>query len=261
MIRSLLLIGTLLQFTLAAGPVPAQTRITIGYAPSADFAPLFAAKDKGFFEKRGIDATLTLIPVASNIPSAMVSNSVQIGMGTGSMLLQTAEGGLNLVAIGGVSRFVKGNSMVSLVARTGLKVAGAADLRGKKVGTPSFNSMLHVLFQKWLLDHKVPLKDVTMIEAQFPRMNDMLKGQLLDAAIIIEPFRSRAVAGGVGFHVADFVNESRDEVLAAFWMATVDWAKANANAVKGFREAYDEAIAWVLKNPKPLTLEKPAYGR
>lgn len=88
---ALALLGALLWSVLAFGQV---TKVNIGFSPAADFTPVFAAKDKGFFEKRGLDATLTRIPLASNIPAAIVSGSLQIGMGTGSMLVQTAEAGL-----------------------------------------------------------------------------------------------------------------------------------------------------------------------
>ena len=240
----------LLWATVAIASAHAQTKVNIGYSPAADFTPVFAAKDKGYFEKRGLDATLTRIPLASNIPAAMVSGSLQIGMGTGSMLVQTAEAGLGLVAITGASRFQKANSIVSLVARSGESIKSAGDLKGKKVGVPGLNSMLHVMLQKWLLDNNVPLAAVTMVEAPFPQMNDMLKGRTLDAAIAIEPFRARIVSGNTGYKVADYVTEIQDNMLAAFWMAKSDWAQANPKAIQAFREAYEEALAWCVQNPE-----------
>jgi len=240
---------TLILSALAATAALAQTKVNIGYSPAADFTPVFAGKDKGFFEKRGLDVTLTRIPLASNIPAAIVSDSLQIGMGTGSMLVQTAEAGLGLVALNGASRFQKSNSIVSLVARSGEKIQKPEDFKGKKVGVPGLNSMLHVMFQKWLLDNRIPLSQVTMIEAPFPQMNDMLKGGTIDAAVAIEPFRTRILSANTGYRVADYVTDVQDNVLAAFWMAKADWAKANPQAVKAFREAYDEALAWCVKNP------------
>jgi NitT/TauT family transport system substrate-binding protein len=240
----------LLWAAVAIASAHAQTKVNIGYSPAADFTPVFAAKDKGYFEKRGLDATLTRIPLASNIPAAMVSGSLQIGMGTGSMLVQTAEAGLGLVAITGASRFQKANSIVSLVARSGESIKSAGDLKGKKVGVPGLNSMLHVMLQKWLLDNNVPLAAVTMVEAPFPQMNDMLKGGTLDAAIAIEPFRARIVSGNTGYKVADYVTEIQDNMLAAFWMAKSDWAQANPKAIQAFREAYEEALAWCVQNPE-----------
>jgi NitT/TauT family transport system substrate-binding protein len=242
-------LATLMLSAIVATAALAQTKVNIGYSPAADFTPVFAAKDRGYFEKRGLDVTLTRIPLASNIPSAIVADSLQIGMGTGSMLVQTAEAGLGLVALNGASRFQKSNSIVSLVARTGEKIHKPDDFKGKKVGVPGLNSMLHVMFQKWLLDNKVPLSQVTMIEAPFPQMNDMLKGGTIDAAVAIEPFRARILSGNTGYRVADYVTDIQDNVLAAFWMAKADWAKANPQAVRAFREAYDEALDWCVKNP------------
>jgi len=237
----------------------AQTKVNIGYSPAADFTPAFAGKDKGFFEKRGLDVTLTRIALASNIPSAIVSGSVQIGMGTGSMLVQTAEAGLGLVVVNGASRFRKDNSIVSLVARTGEKIQKPEDLKGKKVGVPGLNSMLHVTFQKWLLDNQIPVAQVTMVEAPFPQMNDMLKGGTIDAALAIEPFRARILSANTGYRVADFATDVRDNMLAAFWMAKGDWARANPQAIKAFREGYEEAVAWCLKNPEEARALQTKY--
>jgi len=248
--RILVVLGMFALCALAASPASSeQTKIAVGHPPAVDFLPVFVAKENGIFEKHNLDVTVTRIPIASNIPAAIVSGSLQIGMGTGPILLQTAEGGLDLVAIGGVSRFLKTNSIVSLVARPGVKIENAGDLRGKKVGVPGLNSMLHVLFQQWLVNNKVQLAQVTMIETPFPQMKDLLKGGTLDAAIAIEPFRSRIVGDGTGVKVADYATEIQSDILAAFWMAKADWVKANPQTVRAFREAYAEAIDWCLKNP------------
>ncbi len=230
-------------------PAQAQTRLNVGYTTAADFVPLFVGKEKGIFERHKLDVTMTRIALASNVPSALVSGSLQIGMGTSPMLLQTAEGGLGLVAIAGVSRFKKSNPVAAVVARQGLKIANAGDLRGKRVGVPGLNSMFDVIFRKWLLNNKVPLNQVTFVEAAFPQMKDLLKGGTLDAVLAIEPFRSGIIRDNAGYAVTDFIGDVRDDILGAFWMATGDWAAKNAAAVRAFRDAYAEAIQYSLKNP------------
>src|SRR6185436_3892352 len=97
-------------------------------------------------------------------------------------------------------------------------IANAGDLRGKKVGVPGLRSFLHVMFQKWLLDNNVQLKEVNMVEAAFPQMKDLLAAGTLDAAIAIEPVRSRILSDSTGFKVADFVGEVNPDVLAAFYV-------------------------------------------
>lgn len=257
------LMSALIWAMLAASPAAGQqVKINLGYTSAADFVPAFVAKEKGFFEKRNLDVTLTRIQIASNVPSAIVSGSLQIGMGTAPILLQAAEGGLGLVAICGVSRFKKENPMSALVARSGEKIANAADLRGKKVGVPGLNSFFDIVFRKWLLNNKVPLNQVTFVEAAFPQMRDLLKGGTLDAVAVIEPFRAMVVGDGTGYRVADFVSEVNPDLLGAFWMTTGDWANANARAIRSFREAYAEAIAYSLQNQaEAKALEAKYLGR
>src|SRR3990170_4164743 len=81
----------------------AQTKVTVGYTAAGDFLPVFVAKEKGYFDKRNLDVTLTRISLASTIPAALVANSVQIGTGTGPGLLQAVEGGLDLLAVSGAA--------------------------------------------------------------------------------------------------------------------------------------------------------------
>lgn len=247
---------------LLAHPASAQqVKLNVGYTTAADFVPAFVAKDKGIFAKHKLDVTLTRIALASNVPSAIVSGSLQIGMGTSPMLLQTAEGGLGLVAVAGASRFKKTNPISSVLVRPGLKITNAADLRGKKVGVPGFNSMFDVLFRKWLLNNKVQLNQVTFVEAPFPQMKDLLKNGTLDAVLAIEPFRTGIVKDNAGSPVADFIGEVREDILGAFWMATAEWAGKNPQAVRAFRQAYAEAVQYALKNPgEAKALEKKYLG-
>ena len=238
-------------FACLAGPFSALAQkpaINVGYIGTAELMPLIAAKEKGIFDKHGLDVTITRIQLASNVPSAIVAGNLQIGMGTGPMLLQTADAGLGFVAIAAIAHMTRQDPPASLVARSGFKVSSAADLKGHRIGVPGFNSMFHVIFQKWLLDHGVQPKEVSMIEAVFPQMGDQLKGGTLDAVLVIEPFRSRIIGSGVATKVSDFVAEVNPDIVSAYWMAKADWVASNAATVRAFREAYAEGIDWCLKN-------------
>ena len=56
------------------------------------------AIDEGIFKKHGLEAEMVLIGINSNIPAAILSNSIQIGGPTSTVFLQAADGGLDLVA-------------------------------------------------------------------------------------------------------------------------------------------------------------------
>src|SRR3982074_2968930 len=88
---------------LAAGPVHAQSKIQIGCTATSDCASAMVAVDEGIFKKHGLDAEMVLIGINSNIPGAILSNSIQIGGPTSTVFLQALDGGLDLVAVAGAS--------------------------------------------------------------------------------------------------------------------------------------------------------------
>lgn len=226
----------------------AQTKITIGYTGANTFVPAFVAKDKGFFAKRGLDVTLQRIPVGPSIPGALIANSLQVGTLTAPIFLQANENGIELVVIAGASLQAKSNPTAGVVARTGSGIQKPEDFKGKKVGAPGVNGLQDLLFKKWLQQKNVDWKTVTFVESPFPQMGDMLKGGQMDAALPVEPFVSRIVSTKVGYLVSHYPVEVSESYLESFYVASKKWAGDNAAAIKGFREALEEALAFVKTN-------------
>ncbi len=247
--RSLLIsLVTLALAVLAVQPGVAATRLVVGYLPVNDWLPTFVAKEKGFFEKRGLDVTLQRIAVGSTLPAVLVADSIQIGALTAPVTFQAIEGGLDLVIIAGASLASTRNQHTSVVARQGSNIRQAADFAGKKVGVPGLNGALDIMFRKWLKDKGTDLRSVTFVETPFPQMSDMLKAGQLDAVIPVEPFRTRMIQTNVGYHVVNPLVEVRDNYLITFYAATRRWADANPAAVKAFREALKEGLEFITGN-------------
>jgi len=258
--------ATLALAALALALVPlaanAQTKVNIGYATASDFLPAFVAKEEGCFDRNKIDATMTRIPIANNIPAALVSSSLQIGMSTPTILLQAREGGLDLVGIAGATRMVKANPSMSLVMRKGVDVKTAADVKGKKIGVPGINSVADVMFKKWLKNSGVKLQEVTFIETPFPQMPDLLKSGTIDGVVAVEPIRSRIVGADIGYRIPEeFYVAVNPDSLLTLWSATGAWAKANPEVIKSFRACLAEGLAWIKANPeKARDVEKKYLG-
>jgi NitT/TauT family transport system substrate-binding protein len=256
--RAILLVAVMLG-ALAVPAAAEETKLNVGYVPAGDFLPAFVAKDKGFFAKHGLDVTLTKILLASNFPAALISKSIDIGMSTAPGLLQAADSGLDLALISGMSRLQKEPSFVSLVARTAAKVTTPADLKGKKIGVPGFSSMFDYGVRIWLLDHNIKLDEVSIVEAPFPQMHDMLANGTVDAVAVLEPFRSRIVNDGTGTRVADFLSDVNPDVTGAFWIATDDWVTEHQKLLQPFRDSLSEAIAYIAANPADAHAVEKAY--
>ena len=259
--RIIALAPLLLLCTFAAAPAADRTKVSIGYPPASDFLPAYVAEDQGIFAKHNLDATMVKIPIVTNIPSAVISGSIQIGMTTIPVVLQANDGGLDLVVIAGAARHTKAQPFISLMARSDIKYAKPDDLVGKTVGVPGINSVIDVTLRKWLLNNHIPLDKVKFVEGPLPQLPDMLKSGSVDFVAIVDPLRTRIVATKIGFIAAEYCAEVNPDFLVSAWLATGTWVKANPDAVKNFRAAINEGLEFIRKNPEDAkAIEKKYIG-
>ena len=239
---------TIASLVMACAPVAsAQTKIQAGYTASGETGTSYVAVEEGYFSKRGLDVSLSLIGVNSTVPQALYANSLQVGGLTPSVFLQAVDGGLDLVVIAGSSITTpEAMKNFGVVARTNAGIQTARDFVGKKVGVPGFGAFLHVLFRQWLMENNIDPKAVTFVEVGFPNMNDVLKAATVDAVVSAEPIIARILGAGNGYIVPAYTVPTNQ--LVSVWTATREWATKNPAAVKAFREGLAEAIEFTKKD-------------
>jgi NitT/TauT family transport system substrate-binding protein len=238
----------------------ANTRIVLGYTAVTDFASAFVAAEQGYFAKRKLDVELKFIPLNSTIPAALQSDSLQIGGPTPSVFLQAVDGGLDLVVVAGAGVTSQSITGFGVVARAGSNIKTPQDFVGKKVGVPGLGAFLQVTFRAWLKANGVDYKKVNFVEAPFPQHGDMLRGGTVDAVVTADPFMARITDSGAGYvasFYSTFLPEGNPTIVYA---ATRAWAKANAGAAKGFREAIVEGANFI-KDPKNDAAVRAAIGK
>jgi NitT/TauT family transport system substrate-binding protein len=235
---------------LLATAAHAEDAITLSCTATTDCASAFAAANRGFFAKHGLTVKITPIALNSNIPAALVSESIQVGGPTPSVFLQAVDGGLDLVVLATAS--VTNRSTVdgaASVARTGSGIETPADFVGHKVGVPGIGAFLDVLFRQSLIVKGIDPAKISFVEVTFPTMSDALKGGAVDGVVSAEPFLSRIVAAGTGKPVSHFLADLPEGEPQIMYAATRAWAKAHPEAVKSFRAAIAEGAAFVQANP------------
>jgi NitT/TauT family transport system substrate-binding protein len=236
--------GALVSLALAlAAPAAAhaQTKITIGCTATSDCASAMVAVDQGIFAKHGLDAKMALIGINSNIPAAIVSDSIQIGGPTESVFLQAVDGGLDLVAVAGASRMdPMYNGTIAAFVRNGVSAHEAKDFVGKKVGAPGIGAYLHVLFVKWLMEKGVDPKSVNFVEVTFPTMADTIKSGAVDAVLTGEPIITRMTQAGLGAVGVRYIAELNRTEPVISYVASRAFIEKNPEAIANFRAAIAE---------------------
>ena len=249
--RRTLLAGAAAALGTAALPLRAQatTKIAFGFTAVTDFATIFIAKEEGYFTKRGLDVEPKFIPLNPSIPAAVQSDSLQMGGPTPSVYLQSVDGGLDHVVVGGGGSTAKNMTGVGFVARAGSGIKTAQDCIGKRIGVPGIGAYLHVGFRAWLKSVGVDYSKVNFIEASFPQHGDLLRGGSIDGVLTADPFMSRILSSGVGTVVSYYTTFLPEGMPTILYTARRDWAQKNPAAVKAFRESIVEAAKF-LNDPK-----------
>ena len=251
-LKSAIVTAAALAFTALApfAAAGAADKIIIGCTATTDCASAAVAEKEGIFEKNGLDAHMLLIGLNSNIPAALLSNSIQIGGPTPSVFLQAVDGGLDPVAVAGASVSDKSTAdTAAVVARPDSGIKTAKDFVGKKVGAPGIGAFLQVLFAQWLIQNGVDPKQVNFVEVTFPTMNDVLKSGAVDAVVTAGPVMANMINSKTGVVVSHYLEELPDGKPQVMLAATRSWADAHPAQLAAFRKSLDEAAKIVNSDP------------
>lgn len=238
-------IGVFLALSLSAAPSRAATKLVMIYNATSAYAASYVAQEEGYFAKHGLDVEFSLSGNTTMTPAALMSQTVQLGGITPPMILQANEQGLDLVVVAGGTTTPDPAGTSGMLARTGSGIKTAPDLIGRKVGVPGLGGTLDLLAKKWVDSHGVDYRKIDWIEVPFTRMGDTMKAGLVDVVAAILPFYTRIVDAKIGYDIGNLYTPVPDGTLMAFYGASRDWAHQNPDAVKGFRAALDEAVAFI----------------
>ena len=184
----------------AASAADAADRVRIGLLKLSSAAPLFLAKERGYFEQEGIDADLKFFDAAVPIAVAAVSGDIDIGFTgfTAAFYNLAGKGGLKVIA--GTAREAPGFQNTAYVATKRAYDAGLrtlADLPGHSVGITQTGSTFHYSLGLIADKLKFDIATIRIVALQsLPNVAAAIKGGQLDAALTAATTIAPVVASG-----------------------------------------------------------------
>jgi NitT/TauT family transport system substrate-binding protein len=211
------------------------------------------AKHRGFFEKHGIDAELTVVGDGTLTVAAVLSGEAQFSGIPVAGLAQLKSRNAPVKAVAGGSVYEPKVPTTVLVAGPGKRITRARDLVDKRIGVDFLNSIAHIGLLRWLKRGGVAPDDVDISTLPFPQMiAPLIRGQL-DAAWLPEPYATQALQRGGRVIALPFDATCAQVCLLTAWMARKD---VDPNLAARFRNAVQAAAVWA--NQKR---NQPASGR
>jgi len=222
------------------GPIP--TRLTLGFIPNIQFAPIYVAIEKGYFLEAGFDVQLEYGNEADAV--ALIGAGEQtFAIASGEQVLLARAQGLPVTYVAAwYDEYPVG--VVSLSAQ---KIRVPENLKGVDIGLPGLYGASYIGFIALLNAGGLTEDDVNMLSIGFNQVEAIVTGQVDSAVIYLanEPVVLRTQGYDVDVvRVADYMQ------LVSNGLVTNETTLANnPEVVKAFIKAMLQGIVDTAENP------------
>jgi NitT/TauT family transport system substrate-binding protein len=222
-----------------------QTLTAFYTAPVVSMAPMWIAKEAGFFKKQGLDVRVVFIGSGPSGTSAVLAGEVDVGIIGGFAPTRAILGGAKgLVIIGQSKNRMTGN----IVGKK--EIASVQDLKGKRLGIDRIGSNPDMFTQAALSRFQIdPLKDLQYIQlGQIGQGIPALKAGSIDALTTGAPHD--LFAQRLGFKVILDITALKIPLAATVLVSARGTVERKQPELTKFIRAYAEAIHYFLTNPE-----------
>jgi NitT/TauT family transport system substrate-binding protein len=218
--------------------------IKLGMSTWLGYAPLYLAKEKGFYQKRGVDVEIVIIQSPVDRRAAFAADRIQGFATTVDTLVMTAAAETP-IPVKQVLVLDASHGGDGIVAKKEIKTI--QDLKGKTVAGQMGGGASYFWLNYVLMQHGMKLSDLKMVDMRAGDAGAAFVAGKVDAAVTWEPWLSRAKNTPHG-HVLYSSDKTPGIIVDSLGFKPEFLAK-NGSAVKKIISAWNEAIEFASQNP------------
>ncbi|SDL54038.1 NitT/TauT family transport system substrate-binding protein [Glycomyces sambucus] len=227
--------------------------VSVGVIPIVDVAPIYLGIEQGFFAARDIELELTAAQGGAAIVPGVAAGEFDFGFSNITSLLLAQSSGLpiEIVANGVASTGVAGEDFGAVMVPADSPIQTAADLADATVAVNTLNNIGDTTVRESVRIDGGDPTGIGFTEIAFPDMPAQLSAGNVDAAWVVEPFKSLIEAEG-GRPVAwNYVDAAPDLTVAAYF-ATSQLVQEDPDLVQRFADAIAESLQYATDNPEAV---------
>lgn len=220
-----------------------QTLTAFYTAPVVSMAPMWIAKEIGFFKKEGLDVRVVFIPSGPTGVTAVLAGEADVGVIGGFAPIRAIVGGAKGLAIIGETK----NAIVATIVGK-KEIATVQDLKGKRLGIDRIGSNPDMFTQAALSRFQMdPLRDLQYIQmGNIGQGIPALKAGAIDALTTAPP--DDLVAQRLGFKVILDITAMKIPFASTVLVSARNTVARKQPELTRFMHAYAEAVHYFITN-------------
>lgn len=240
----------------AGHSVQAQSLTAFYTAPVASMAPMWIAKEAGFFKKQGLEVRLVFIPSGPTGTTAILAGEADVGVIGGFAPIRAILGGAKDLVIIGESK----NAIVATIVGK-KEIATVQELKGKRLGIDRIGSNPDMFTQAALARFNMdPFHDLQYIQmGNIGQGIPALKGGAIDALTTNPP--DDLLAQKLGFRVILDITAMKIPFAATVLASSRNTIARKQPELTKFMHAYAEAVHYFLTNQEGASQVMAKYTK
>ncbi len=142
-----------------ASTAPVALTVGLGYIPSVQFAPFYVADQQGWYAEAGLQVEFQN-KIDPDLITLVGQGAIDVGIGDGTSVIPAVSQGIPIRYLA----TVYGKSPNIVFAKASSGITSAADLAGRRVGTPGRFGSGWIMLQALLGSANLTVEDVEIVE-------------------------------------------------------------------------------------------------
>lgn len=242
--------GGILASALPAGAQTAGATVRIGSIAIDASGESYYGVDSGIFAANGINAQVTTLNTGAAILTGVLAGDLDVGIANPLQIATAIARNIPLVMLAPAALYSLKDANANLVVAKTSPFKSAKDLVGVTFGVSSLSDFNQLSLLAYLDTNKVPRDSVKFVELPFSEVGAALERGTIQASIITEPFKTRAMTAGQIREFGDTYLTIQPEIAPIFWFTTKAWIQKNPELAKKFVGAIYAVAKWANTHTK-----------
>ncbi|GAA5165484.1 ABC transporter substrate-binding protein [Ornithinimicrobium tianjinense] len=226
--------------------------IKVGVIPIVDTAPIYLGDAKGFFEEEGLDLEIVETSGGAAAVPGVVSGSFDVAFGNTVSVMVAADQGLPLKYLtNGLATTGEDPDVGAVLAPGDSDIESAGDLAGKTVAVNNLNNIGDTTIRTIVEADGGDPSTIEFVEIAFPDMPAAIERGQVDAAWVLDPFKTGAMDAGAKL-VANNFAEFDPELDIAGYFTTMETFEEDKELVDAFTAAMTKSLEYAAENPEEV---------